>query len=157
MSEESRDRTLKQAAAILEYQNRSSQALYDRLLEKGAEAEDAAYAVARLQELGYLSDAQYGAMILRDLSARGYGKGRIRQKLREKKIDSSDAEQVLEGYTLNREALAALAAARLRGKPLDRRELKRTADALFRRGFSWSEIQDVLDEYRNQMEDTSGY
>lgn len=157
MSEESRDRTLKQAAAVLEYQNRSSQALYDRLLEKGAEPQDAAFAVARLQELGYLSDESYGAMVMRDLSARGYGKARIRQKLREKKVDPQVAEALLEDYIPDRAALAAQAAARLRGKPLDRRELKRVSDALFRRGFSWSEIQEALGEYRNQVEDTSGY
>ena len=153
MSQESKEAVLHQAAALLEYQNRSSQALFDRLLEKGADEQDAAYAVARLMELGYLDDARYGAMIVRDLTARGYGKGRVRQKLREKKVDEHVVQTLLETYELDREKLAALAASRLRGKKLDRRELKRTADALFRRGFSWGEIQDVLREYENQAED----
>lgn len=153
MSVESREKVLSQAAALLEYQNRSSQALFERLLEKGAEEQDAAYAVARLRELGYLDDARYGALILRDLVARGYGKGRVRQKLREKKVEEGVIQALLEAYETDREKLAALAASRLRGKELDRRELKRTADALFRRGFSWSEIQDVLREYQEQAED----
>ncbi len=153
MSQESKEAVLHQAAALLEYQNRSSQALFDRLLEKGADEQDAAYAVAKLVELGYLDDARYGAMIVRDLTARGYGKGRVRQKLREKKVDEHVVQTLLETYEPDREKLAALAASRLRGKKLDRRELKRTADALFRRGFSWGEIQDVLREYENQAED----
>ena len=60
---------------------------------------------------------------------------------------------LLEKYEPDREKLTALAEARLRGKPIDRRELKRTADALFRRGFSWSEIQDVLREFEMQAEE----
>ena len=153
MSAESREKVLNQAAALLEYQNRSCQALFERLLEKGAEEQDAAYAVARLRELGYLDDARYGALILRDLTARGYGKGRVRQKLREKKVEESVIQALLETYEPDREKLSALAASRLRGKTLDRRELKRTADALFRRGFSWGEIQDVLREYEMQAEE----
>ncbi len=154
MSAESRETVLNQAAALLEYQNRSCQALFERLLEKGADEQDAAYAVARLRELGYLDDARYGAVILRELTARGYGKARVRQKLREKKIEASVIETLLETYEPDREKLAALAASRLRGKQMDRRELKRTADALFRRGFSWSEIQDVLREFEMQAEET---
>lgn len=153
VSLESQEKVLNQAAALLEYQNRSSQALFERLLEKGAEERDAAYAVAKLQELGYLDDARYGALIVRDLTARGYGKGRVRQKLREKKVDEQAIQALLETYEPDREKLAALAASRLRGKQVDRRELKRTADALFRRGFSWGEIQEVLREYQEQTED----
>lgn len=153
MSAESQEKVLNQAAALLEYQNRSCQALFERLLEKGADEQDAAYAVARLRELGYLDDARYGALILRDLVARGYGKARVRQKMREKKIEESVIVTLLETYEPDREKLAALAEARLRGKPIDRRELKRTADALFRRGFSWGEIQDVLREFEMQAEE----
>ena len=153
MSAESQEKVLNQAATLLEYQNRSCQALFERLLEKGADEQDAAYAVARLRELGYLDDTRYGALILRELTARGYGKARVRQKLREKKIEASVIETLLETYEPDREKLAALAASRLRGKQVDRRELKRTADALFRRGFSWSEIQDVLREFEMQAEE----
>ena len=60
METDSREKTLRMAANVLEYRHRSSRALYQRLLEKGAEEQDAAYAVARLQELGYLNDGEYG-------------------------------------------------------------------------------------------------
>ena len=62
-------------------------------------------------------------------------------------------QALLDTYETDREKLAAMAASKLRGKTLDRRELKRTADALFRRGFSWGEIQDVLREYEAQAEE----
>ena len=75
--EERRERVLRTAANVLTYRARSSQALYDRLVEKGAAPEDAAWAVARLRELGYLNDADYGRLVVRDLAARGYGPGRF--------------------------------------------------------------------------------
>ena len=68
-------------------------------------------------------------------------------------MDESVICTLLEEYQPRRDKLAALAASRLRGKNIDRRELKRTADALVRRGFSWEEIRDVLREYEMQAEE----
>ena len=67
METDSREKTLHMAANVLEYRHRSSRALYQRLLEKGAEEQDAAYAVSRLQQMGFLNAGEYGAMLVRDL------------------------------------------------------------------------------------------
>ena len=88
METDSREKTLRMAANVLEYRHRSSRALYQRLLEKGAEEQDAAYAVARLQQLGFLNDGEYGKLLVRDLCRRGYGPARIRQYLKEKQLDA---------------------------------------------------------------------
>ena len=105
METDSREKTLQMAANVLEYRHRSSRALYQRLLEKGAEEQDAAYAVARLQELGYLNDGVYGGMLVRDLCQRGYGPARIRRYLREKQIDPPDIEIAMESYVFQPEKL----------------------------------------------------
>ena len=153
MDTDSREKILRMAAAVLEYRNRSAKALYDRLLEKGAEERDAAWAVARLQELGYLNDAEYGRLLVRDLCRRGYGPGRIRRYLKEKKLDGPDIELAMEEYVFQPEKLREYIDSRLRGRTGDRRELKRAADGLFRRGFGWDEIQSALREYALQMEE----
>ena len=101
--EERRERVLRTAANVLTYRARSSQALYDRLVEKGASPEDAAWAVARLRELGYLNDADYGRLVVRDLAARGYGPGRIRRALLDKKLDPADRELAMDAYVKNDE------------------------------------------------------
>ena len=98
METDSREKTLHMAANVLEYRHRSSRALYQRLLEKGAEEQDAAYAVSRLQQMGFLNDGEYGAMLVRDLCRRGYGPRRIRQYLREKLLDPPDIERAMEAY-----------------------------------------------------------
>ena len=84
METDSREKTLRMAANVLEYRHRSSRALYQRLLEKGAEEQDAAYAVSRLQQMGFLNDGEYGKLLVRDLCRRGYGPSRIHQYLKEK-------------------------------------------------------------------------
>lgn len=143
MEQDGREKALQTAASVLEYRQRSARALYERLLEKGCAEEDAAWAVARLKELGYLNDREYARMLVRDLSARGYGAGRIRMALREKKLEPEDAEAAMETYVTDEDRLTTLASSRLKGKT-DRQSLQRAANALFRKGYSWEEIRAAL-------------
>lgn len=149
---DSREKTLRMAANVLEYRHRSSRALFRRLLEKGAEERDAAWAVARLQKLGYLNDGEYGRLLVRDLCARGYGPARIRRYLKEKLLDPPDIELAMEAYVLRPEALQKYINGKLRGTVPDRKALKRVSDGLFRRGFSWGDIRSALREYTDAPE-----
>ncbi len=149
---ESREKTLQMAANVLEYRHRSSRALYQRLLEKGAEEQDAAYAVARLQELGYLDDGEYGKLLVGDLCRRGYGPARIRRYLKEKLLDGPDIDTAMEAYEFRPDKLQAYIESKLRGQTPDRKALKRVADGLFRRGFSWGDIQTALRDYTDSLE-----
>lgn len=152
MENESREKTLRMAANVLEYRHRSSRALYQRLLEKGAEEQDAAYAVARLQQLGFLNDGEYGKLLVRDLCRRGYGPNRIRQYLKEKQLDGPDIDTAMEDYVFLPEKLQAYIDSKLRGQTPDRKALKRVADGLFRRGFSWGTVQNALRDYTDALE-----
>ena len=153
METDSREKTLRMAANVLEYRHRSSRALYQRLLEKGAEEQDAAYAVARLQELGYLNDGEYGRLLVRDLCRRGYGAGRIRRYLKEKLLDREDIDTAMEDYSFPAEKVHHYIESKLQGQPPDRKAIKRVADGLARRGFSWSEIEHALRDYSLEQED----
>ena len=152
METDSREKVLHMAANVLEYRHRSSRALYQRLLEKGAEEQDAAYAVARLQQLGFLNDGEYGKLLVRDLCRRGYGPGRIRQYLKEKQLEAADIETAMEDYVFLPEKLQAYIDSKLRGQSPDRKALKRVADGLYRRGFGWGEIQSALRNYTDSLE-----
>lgn len=156
MDERVKQAALETAAHILQYRHRSRQALYDRLLEKGVPEEAAAYAVARLKELGYLNDFEYGKALLRDLAARGYGARRIRMALREKNLEPEDIEAVMAEYVPDEARLRACVAAKIKGQSPDRKLLKRTADSLFRRGFSWEEIRAALRDYADAAGDDDG-
>lgn len=152
METDSREKTLRMAANVLEYRHRSSRALYQRLLEKGAEEQDAAYAVARLQQMGFLNDGEYGKLLVRDLCRRGYGPARIRQYLKEKLLDGPDIDIAMEDYVLLPEKLEQYIQSKLRGQTPDRKAIKRVADGLYRRGFGWSDIQKALRDYTDSLE-----
>jgi len=153
MSEESRKKALNTAANVLQYRNRSSRDLLERLLEKGVEESDAKWAVSRLQELGLLSDSRYAADIARGYAMRGYGAGRVRQELRKKHISDEDIESAMEEFTPDMDKALAFAAGKLSRKNADRKDVKRVHDALFRRGFSYEEISDILRRYTSELED----
>lgn len=151
---QSREQALKTAANVLQYRQRSARALYERLLEKEIAPEDAEYAVERLKQLGYLNDGEYAALLVRELSGRGYGPRRIRQTLREKKLEPETVEAAMETCQTDPEQLRRYVESRLKGQTADRRSLKRVSDGLCRRGFSWEDIRRALREYTDIAEDT---
>jgi regulatory protein len=149
-----RDKVLAAAADILTYRSRSAAALRDRLEEKGFDEADAAWAVTRLTELGFIDDAQYGADLVAACRAKGWGKGRIRQELRAKKLDAELADSLLEDFEPDYDKMTAFIAARLKGERApDRAAIKRVSDSLARKGFSWEQIRRALERYTEQTEE----
>ena len=120
--------------------------LQERLRHKGASEEDASEAVQWLEELNLLDDAQAARQIVARGVRRGYGEKRIRQMLYEKKIPREYWEDALSEIPPMDDAVDEFLRSRLRGEP-DQKDLRRTIDALLRRGFSWNEIKDGLRRY----------
>lgn len=152
--EDSRKKALNVAANVLTYKNRSAQALYDRLIEKEIGAEDAAYAVSRLKELGFLNDEEYGISLVRQCRAKGWGKSRIKQELRKKQLEPGLSEYLLEDFEPDYEKMKKLIASKLKDGKHDKDAVRRTADSLLRRGFDWEQIKKALSEYIDQLEET---
>ena len=150
--EELRERVLRTAANVLTYRARSSQALYDRLVEKGAAPEDAAWAVARLRELGYLNEAAYAARIVEVYSARGFGEKKLRDELYRRGVPRDYWDDALEQIQDSTEAIDAFLQKKLAGWTGDRKQLQKVPAALARRGFSWSDIRDALARYETGID-----
>ena len=138
-----REKALAAAAAVLNYKNRSSRKLYDKLLEKGIKPEDAEHAIERLRDFGYLDDGEYALTVLRSGMAKGWGKDRIRRKMQEEKLTEQIIEQALEQYTLDEDRLDSFIMSHS-GDLSDPRERKKISDKLYRRGYSWEEIGAAL-------------
>ena len=118
--------------------------LVKKLKEKGETEADAENAADWLENIGAVSDADYAEMLVRNLSARGYGKARIRQKLREKGVPRELWDDALAQMPESDEALEKYIRAHLDENETDRKKIKKVSDALLRRGFSWSEISEAL-------------
>jgi len=154
MDDESKKKALNVAANVLTYKNRSAAALYDRLIEKGIGEEDAAYAVGRLEELGFLNDEKYGDSLVSALKAKGWGRTRIKQELKKKKLEPGLIDSLLEDFEPDYDKMKKMISAKLKNDPApDRAAVKRVADSLARKGFSWEQIKHALNEYIEQLED----
>ena len=120
----------------------------DREKEPLADRETAEAAADRLEELGYLNDADYARALAEHCAARGYGPARLREELYRRGVPREHWDGALEAMEAPDAAIDAFLAKKLRGADLsDPRALKRAADALARRGFRWEDIKDALRRY----------
>lgn len=117
------------------------------------ELETRAEAVAGwLERIGLLNDEQYAKDVVRWCGEKGYGARRVRDELFRRGVPRELWDQALEGLSDPEEAIDRFLAQKLRNWDGDPRELKRAADALARKGFSWSEISEGLERYEGELE-----
>ncbi len=135
------------AVRIISASNVTKRELYHRLVQKGETEEHAEEAIAWLDELHLLNDRAVAENIVRSGLAKGYGESRIRQMLYEKRVPKAIWDEVLADLPEQDGAIDAFLQRRFRGKTPDRADCKRAADALMRRGHSWSDIKKALGRY----------
>ena len=130
----------------------SERELQKRLVQKGEEAADAKEAVGWLKELHLLDDGETARQLVASAAAKGYGKSRIKNILYEKGIPQEFWDDALADLPEMDDAIDRFLARRWQGKDPDDKEVKRTVDALIRRGHSWKDIQAGLRRYRADLE-----
>ena len=141
------------ALRMLGARNMSAREIKDRLMQKGAEEDQADETVEWLQKLGYINDREYAGMIVRHYAAKGYGRRKISDELYRRGIDRQLRDEMMEQIPEPDDAIDNLIMKRLKGEKPDQKELKRTTDMLMRRGFSWEEIKSALRRYEIEAEE----
>ena len=140
------------AVRIVSASGVSKKELERRLTQKGETAQDARAAVQWLSELELLDDAKTAEQLVRSAVHKGYGKARIKQILYEKRIPEEFWEDALSQMPDMDGAVHKFLSQRLKGRDPDQKELKRTIDALLRRGHSWSDIRAGLQRYSASLD-----
>ena len=119
-----------------------------KLLEKGASEADIETVIALCIDYGFINDAEYAGMIVRHYAAGGYGPGRIRTELNRRGVPKELWDEALEEFPEGTETIDRLLASKLRGRDAsDRKERDKAANALFRKGYNWSDIRAALERY----------
>ena len=146
-AEKARARTLQRAVKLLAAKPRSVQELRERLLEKQWADEAAAdYALAKLQEYGYLDDERFAfGFASYRVRQKPVGRQRLARDLQTKKVPKETADAALElvyQETPEEELIARAIEkrVRLRGRPTTRQETKSLYDHLLRLGFPYDLI-----------------
>jgi regulatory protein len=105
-----RPTALQDATKALARRDRSAADLTAYLERRGAPADEAAAAVARLRDAGYVDDARFAAARAEALAARGYGDDGIRFELGQAGVGEDELEAALAALEPERERAAALLA-----------------------------------------------
>ena len=137
------------AVRILTASAVSERELEKRLVQKS----DAADAVAWLKEHRFVDDAATAAQLVDSAVRKGYGRARVKNILYEKGIPKDLWDEALARIPAMDDAIDRFLAAKLRGRTADEKTIKKTIDALLRRGFSYGEIRDALRRYEADLED----
>lgn len=131
------------AVRILSAASVSEEDLRQRLVRKGERAADARDAVAWLEEMHLVDDAETARQIVARCIRQGYGPARAKQALYEKRIPKAFWEDALSEYPDQTDTITQFLRSRL-GTQWDRRDLQKAMDALVRRGFSYPQIREGL-------------
>ena len=135
------------AVRILTASGLSKKELQKRLVQKGESEEDAEAAVAWLEELHLIDDLETAKQLVRSACLRGYGAARAKSILYEKGIPKELWDEALEELPEMDGAIDTFLRRKLDGRMVDAKQIKKTVDALLRRGHSWSDIRSALERY----------
>jgi regulatory protein len=121
----------------------SKRDLEERLIRKGEQPEQAKEAVQWMADLDLVDDEKTARQIVSRCASKGYGVGRAKQALYEKRIPKEFWDAALADYPDQTEHMIRFLQSRL-SNSWDERDLKRSVDALLRRGHSYSDVQHAL-------------
>lgn len=140
-------RAKEKALWLISYRDHSEGELRQKLSKDyGEEAVDSA--VERLMELRLINDEDFAKKYAESLSHKHMSQRQIQQKLRLKGIDKELSEDAVENLNLDeKDEIRALINKKYIRKLSDEADLRRTVAALQRRGFSYSDIKSVINEF----------
>ena len=145
------ERGKKYALNLLSVRMYTCSEVFDRLLRKGTEKLDAEKIVAELTQKGILDDKEYAKCYVHDAAhLSGKGAYRIRQELIKKGIAKKLIDEALEeSETPFKDTITEYARLKF-GEDImvSYKELNKIKNHLARRGFSYGEISDCLENLR---------
>jgi len=127
----------------------------DREKKPAATAEEAGEVADWLEDLGLLDDAQYAKNLCQHYAAKGYGVYKLKDELYRRGVPKSLWEEALAEVETDEETIDALLRKKLTSDHPDRKELKKAADALARRGYRWGDIAGALGRLGEEIEEES--
>lgn len=140
------------AVRIISAADLSEKELSKRLQAKGEKEQDAQGAVQWLKELELLDDKKTAAFLVASAVSKGYGAARIRNILYEKGIPRELWDEALAELPEADDAIDRYIRKHLSGTDCSDKQIKKTVDALLRRGHSWKDIQNGLRRFRDDLE-----
>lgn len=145
------------AIHILSATSVSKRELEQRLIRKGASADNARDTVQWLDEMNLLDDRVTAAQIVASGLRKGYGEARLRQMLYEKRIPKSLWDEALADLPDMGGVIDEFLQKRFGREEPNQKEIKSAIDALARRGHRYSDISAALRRFSASIEDFENF
>ena len=139
------------AVRIISASSVSKGDLEHRLIQKGESKQNARQAVEWLSERNLLDDRSTAQQVVQSCISKGYGPARAKQALYEKRIPKEYWDEVLADYPDQTDEILSFLQAKL-GNDWDQKSLRRTIDALLRRGHSYGNIRKALNLFSENVD-----
>ena len=133
------------AVRIVSASSVSKKDLQQRLIQKGEDPEQAKAAVEWMAELSLIDDRKTAEQVVSRCIAKGYGLSRAKQALYEKMIPKEYWDEALADYPDQSDAIMDYLSVKLTADS-DEKMVRRTIDALIRKGHSYGNIRRALDK-----------
>jgi len=130
----------------------SKRDLEQRLIRKGETPSDAKDAVQWMAELDLIDDRKTAENVVISCIQKGYGIARAKQALYEKRIPKELWSDALAGYPDQQDKILDFLKNKLPEFPTDK-DIRRTVDALLRRGHNYAQIRHALMQLSLDSED----
>ncbi|MDR1299143.1 MAG: recombination regulator RecX [Oscillospiraceae bacterium] len=128
-----------------------------KLTREGVSEDDADGTADWLSERGFIDDGRCAESVARRLAGRGYGEGRIRDELHRRGISRELWDDAIAGAPGIEDAAYEFYRARARSLRADGEDgaaMRKLAQAMYRRGFSWDEITEARNRYGAEAGET---
>ncbi|MBQ6933755.1 MAG: regulatory protein RecX [Clostridia bacterium] len=149
---EDNKKALEYAGKALSYRMLSEKQLFDKIIAKGFSEESAEYAVEMFKKYGGINDEEYCDSLIRTYKAKGYGKRRIVQKLKESGIQREMSDEKLENFEPDYSKMQKYISSKIKTENPDRQTVKKVFDGLLRKGFSYEQVKEALNKFLNEEE-----
>lgn len=139
-------RAFNKAVDLLSRRDHSEGELVEKLKQRDIDESAALSAVEKLKDYGYLDDRRFAKGYAAELQRlKGFGKRRIIQELYRKKVSRDIIDEVLEEMEFSDEELVEIIKRKYLRYLVDEKGVKKTVNALIRRGYSYGEIKSALE------------
>ena len=129
----------------------SKRDLQQRLIRKGEDPQQAAQAVAWMEQLDLIDDRKTAQQVVSRCISKGYGLARAKQALYEKRIPKEYWEEALAAYPDQLGAIFDHLRSHVKD-PGDQKQVRKAVDALIRKGHSYGTIRKALDQLDLEVE-----
>ena len=148
-------RARERALYLIGFHDHSYKELFDKL-DKNYPVDICLEICNKMVSLGLINDERYAEKLARDLiEVKHYGNYRARFEMQRKGVDKELAEAALEPYeegTIDR--LTKLVSRKYARYLVDKKGIQKVKSALARQGYSFSDINAVLDECIDELDET---